>query len=194
LVLAGKVLANAAAIQAGLNATQSKSYGPEARGGVSRSEVIVSDGEIHYPKATYVDLLLALTQESYDTYQNDMRPGGVAVVDERIEVGEEESRFGLYRVPLERTALEVHGKKLFTNMVALGAVARFVEGVREEHYQEAIRQSVPRGTDELNLAAFASGQTLIREAEPLRKAVIEHTEREDTIRRSAAVREARESP
>ena len=63
LILVGKVLAEAAAIYDGLNATQSQSYGPEARGGASRSEVIISDGNIEYPNAETLDILLDITQE-----------------------------------------------------------------------------------------------------------------------------------
>lgn len=75
LVLAGKILAEAAAIYDEKNATQSQSYGPEARGGASKSEVIISDGEIDYPKAENLDLLLALTQEAFDNYHEDLREG-----------------------------------------------------------------------------------------------------------------------
>jgi 2-oxoglutarate ferredoxin oxidoreductase subunit gamma len=75
LVLAGKILAEAAAIYDERNATQSQSYGPEARGGASKSEVIISDGEIDYPKAEKLDLQLALTQEALDKYWKDLRPG-----------------------------------------------------------------------------------------------------------------------
>ncbi len=81
LVLAGKILAEAAAIYDDRNATQSQSYGPEARGGASRSDVIVSEEEIDYPKAENVDLLLALTQEALDRYLKDLRPRGWLVVD-----------------------------------------------------------------------------------------------------------------
>ena len=83
LVLAGKILAEAAAIYDEKNATQSQSYGPEARGGASKSEVIIADGEIDYPKAEDLDLLLALTQESFDKYHKDLRAGGFLVVDSR---------------------------------------------------------------------------------------------------------------
>ena len=71
LILIGKILAEAAAIYDGKNATQSQSYGPEARGGASRSEVIISDGDIDYPKATNIDLLLAMTQEAVDKYSDE---------------------------------------------------------------------------------------------------------------------------
>ena len=81
LILAGKILAEAAAIYDGKNATQSQSYGPEARGGSSRSEVIISDAEIDYPKAINIDLLLAFTQEACDKYCKDVKENGILLVD-----------------------------------------------------------------------------------------------------------------
>src|SRR5210317_2115900 len=82
LILIGKILAEAAAIYDDMNATQSQSYGPEARGGASRSEVIISDEDIDYPKAVNIDLLLALTQESVSKYYGDLKDGGIMLVDE----------------------------------------------------------------------------------------------------------------
>src|SRR5512136_221743 len=81
LILAGVIMAEAASIYQGIQATQSQSYGPEARGGASKSEVIISDGEIDYPKAECLDLQLALTQEAFDKYHEDLRPGGWLVID-----------------------------------------------------------------------------------------------------------------
>ncbi len=76
LILAGVIMAEAASIYEGIQAVQSQSYGPEARGGASKSEVIISDGPIDYPKATIVDALLALTQEACDKYSHDLKEGG----------------------------------------------------------------------------------------------------------------------
>ena len=81
LILVGKILAEAAAIYDDKNATQSQSYGPEARGGASRSEVIISDSDIDYPKATQIDLLLAMTQEAVDKYAQDVKKDGIILVD-----------------------------------------------------------------------------------------------------------------
>ncbi len=103
LVLAGKILAEAAAIYDDKNATQSQSYGPEVRGGASKSEVIVSDGAIDYPKAENLDLLLALTQESFDKYHGDLRPGGWLVVDaEAVTRFPDVSQWKLVPVPFEK--------------------------------------------------------------------------------------------
>ena len=81
MILIGKILAEAAAIYDGKNATQSQSYGPEARGGASRSEVIISDEDIDYPKATDIDLLVAMTQEAANKYAADVKSGGLIIVD-----------------------------------------------------------------------------------------------------------------
>ena len=84
LILAGKILAEAAAIYENKNATQSQSYGPEARGGASKSEVIISDGDIDFPKATRLDVLLCLTQEACDKYVADLKEDGHQIHTETV--------------------------------------------------------------------------------------------------------------
>ncbi len=116
LILAGKILAEAAAIHAGLNATQSQSYGPEARGGASRSEVILSDGEIDYPKATEVDLMVALTQQSYDTYRADVKRDGVVIVDSEAVERLGETWYRVIAQPIFRLSEENFGRILFGNV------------------------------------------------------------------------------
>ena len=100
LILVGKVLAEAAAIYDGLNATQSQSYGPEARGGASRSEVIISDGDIDYPKAENIDLLLALTQEACDKYIADLKPDGILIVDSQMVTKIPDGNFKVVALPI----------------------------------------------------------------------------------------------
>ena len=107
LVLAGKVLAEAAAIYDDKNATQSQSYGPEARGGASRSEVIISDEDIDYPKAVSIDLLLALTQESVNRYHSDLKANGMLLVDEEAVTDLPEGDWTTYKVPIIRIAREM---------------------------------------------------------------------------------------
>ena len=81
LILAGIILAEAAGVYEGKHVAQSQSYGPEARGGASKAEVIISDGEIDYPMATRLDLLLAMNQKSSDSFYFDLKPEGTLVVD-----------------------------------------------------------------------------------------------------------------
>lgn len=160
LVLAGKILAEAAAIYDERNATQSQSYGPEARGGASKSEVIVSDGEIDYPKAEKLDLQLVLTQEALDKYWKDLRPGGWLIVDADAVTRLPEGDFRVVRVPLVGLAREKLGKPVVANIIALGLIVRLSQVVSEDGAEQAILARVPRGTEDLNRQAFHLGLEL----------------------------------
>lgn len=164
LVLAGKILAEAAAIYDDHNATQSQSYGPEARGGASKSDVIISDGEIDYPKAEHIDLLLALTQEALNKYLSDLKPEGILVVDsdavERIPDG----KWRILRQPFVRIAREKLGKAVVANIVALGLIVRLSRAVTEDAAEQAILARVPKGTEDLNRNAYHLGLDLGGEA------------------------------
>ena len=157
LVLAGKILAEAAALYDDKNATQSQSYGPEARGGASRSDVIISDGEIDYPKAMNLDILLALTQESVDKYISHLKSDGVLVVDSDAVRKVPEGGFKVVRVPILRTAREEVGKGIVANMVALGVITKITGVVSQEAAENALLNRVPKGTQEINLKAFRLG-------------------------------------
>ncbi len=97
LITAGIILAEAASIIEGKHAVQSQSYGPEARGGASKSEVIISDGPIDYPKATIVDACLAMTQEAADKYANGIKPGGLLLLDSDFVKNEPKGDFKVYQ-------------------------------------------------------------------------------------------------
>jgi 2-oxoglutarate ferredoxin oxidoreductase subunit gamma len=160
LILAGKILAEAAAIYSDLNAAQSQSYGPEARGGASRSEVILSDGDIDYPKAMDVDLLLAFTQESCDKYHHDLKDTGILVVDSDAVKNIPEGSFRVFKAPIIRTAEEQCGRKVVANICALGFIGRLLDMVSEEALESAVQSRVPRGTEAINLKAFRVGVEL----------------------------------
>lgn len=157
LVLAGKILAEAAAIYDDKNATQSQSYGPEARGGASRSEVIISDEEIDYPKAINIDLLLAFTQESCNRYYRDLKDDGILLVDSDAVIELPEGKYKIYKVPIIEIARTQVGKIMVANIVALGIIASLANIVSEEALEAAILSRVPKGTEQLNLKAFKIG-------------------------------------
>src|SRR6266581_9022196 len=104
LILAGVIMAEAAAIYDGKQAVQSQSYGPEARGGASKSEVIISEGPVDYPKATTVDALLAMTQEACDKYTHDLKEGGVLLVDSDLVKRLPAGKFKTVSFPIINTA------------------------------------------------------------------------------------------
>lgn len=160
-MLAGKLLA-AAAVYDGKNAVQTQSYGPEARGGKSKTDVVISTGEIDYPKATQVDVLLAMSQASLDEYLPSLREDGILIVDSYlVERVEHEGAVG---IPFTMLALEECGRKLFANVVALGAVAELTKVVQWESLRAAVLERVPKGTESINEKALALGRTAAREA------------------------------
>ena len=157
MVLGAIILAEAAAIYDGKNATQSQSYGPEARGGSSKSDVVLSEGDIEYPKATTLDILLAMTQESCDKYCCDLRPGGLLIVDEDYVLDIPKIDGRVVKLPIMRLASESVGKKVVANIVALGALVELTGVVTDEALRKAVLAKVPRGTEELNTRALQVG-------------------------------------
>jgi 2-oxoglutarate ferredoxin oxidoreductase subunit gamma len=164
LVLAGKILAEAAAVHDDRNACQSQSYGPEARGGKSKSDVIIADGEINYSKAESLDLLLAFTQEALDTYLADLKPGGFLVVDADAVPRTPETGFRVVRLPFAALARGRLGRSIAANIVALGAIVRLSGAVTEHAAERAILARVPAGTEEVNRKAFRLGLEAVADA------------------------------
>jgi 2-oxoglutarate ferredoxin oxidoreductase subunit gamma len=166
LVLAGRILAEAAAIYDDKNATQSQSYGPEARGGASRSEVIISDEDIDYPKATRLDLLLALTQESCNKYAKDLKDSGILLVDSGAVTRVPDGSYRIFKVPIGEIARTRVGKVVVANIVALGIIAQLAQIVSVDSLESAVLARVPKGTEELNLKAFRTGIEIAQQLQP----------------------------
>ncbi len=157
LILAGKILAEAATIYDGHNAVQTQSYGPEARGGASKAEVVIKDGEIDYPKAMDLDLLLSLTQESATKFSSDLKEGGIMIVDSEMVKDLPVGSFKLYKAPITSIAANKIGKIVVTNIVALGILSKIAGVITEESMRKAILARVPKGTEEINMKAFDEG-------------------------------------
>jgi 2-oxoglutarate ferredoxin oxidoreductase subunit gamma len=157
LILAGIILAEAAAIYEGLHVVQTQSYGPEARGGASKSEVIISDEPIDFPKVTSADIVVALSQEACDIYAKMVKRGGILILDEDEvqKVPEIEGR--IYRIPFIRMAVEEIGKAIVTNIVTLGSLIGLTEILSPESVIKAIENRTPKGTEEINRKAFELG-------------------------------------
>ncbi len=155
VILAGFIIGKAASVFMNYNAVQSQSYGPEARGGAARSEVIISDEKIGYPRPTSVDLLVAMSQESFDTYRNDLRDDTVIIVDPDL-VKKHEIGQPVYKVHAQRIAEEL-GNKIVTNIVMVGAATSIFKLLDPEAVRKAVLDSVPSRFKELNLKAFEKG-------------------------------------
>jgi 2-oxoglutarate ferredoxin oxidoreductase subunit gamma len=163
IVLAGLILAEAAAL-AGRRVICTQAYGPESRGGASRSDVIISDRPIAFPVARRLDVLVALTQEACERFWGALAPTGVAIVDAgrvRLPLPGPAER---YPLPIAGTARMVTGSARSTNIVALGAVCGLTGVVPRSALEEIVARRVPPASRELNLAALRAGERLGVEA------------------------------
>ncbi|RKD27704.1 2-oxoglutarate ferredoxin oxidoreductase, gamma subunit [Caminicella sporogenes DSM 14501] len=161
LILGGIILAEAAILQ-GHNAIQSQSYGPEARGGASKAEVIISENEIDFPKVEKADILLALTQVAFDKYKDSLKEDGILVVDSSIEISENLKAKKIVSAPILKTASDVVGKSMVANIVALGVIQELSNIVTKEELEKAVLNRVPKGTEELNRKALEEGYKLVK--------------------------------
>ncbi len=134
---------------------QTQSYGPEARGGKSKAEVVISGVPIDYPKALSVDLLLAMTQAACDVYFFDLKADGLLVVDGSLVHQLPTSRS--VSIPFTQIAIEQIGRELVANMVALGAVGFLSGHVSMDSLERALLSRVPKGTENMNSDALHAG-------------------------------------
>jgi len=160
LITAGIILAEAIGVYDGKFVAQTQSYGPEARGGSSKAEVIVSDEEIDYPKAIRLDLLLAMNQRSCDSYYRDLKPSGILIVDSTFvtQVPVEEA----FQIPFTKIARDVLKREMAANIVALGAISGLTGIVSRKAIETAVLKRLPRGTEELNRKALRAGFSAAR--------------------------------
>ena len=161
LILGGIILAEAALLDGKL-AIQSQSYGPEARGGSSKSEVIISEQAIHYPKVETPNVVLAMSQEACKKYTTDLPAEGILITDS-LFVQELPAHAGkIYELPITHTAKEDLGKALFANIIALGALVKITGVVSKESLVKAVLARVPKGTEALNEKAIELGMNLVQ--------------------------------
>lgn len=160
LILIGIILAEAAILDNKL-AIQSQSYGPEARGGASKAEVIISENIIHYPKVTSPDVVLAMSQEAANKYHADLKPEGTLIVDTTYVKELPAGTKNVLQFPITALAHEKLGKILFANIIALGAIVALTKAVSREALITAVLNRVPKGTEEVNKQALELGFALI---------------------------------
>jgi 2-oxoglutarate ferredoxin oxidoreductase subunit gamma len=159
IVLAGVILGEAAS-RDGFKAVQTQSYGPEARGGAARSEVVISDGLVDYPKVIVPDILVALSQPGFDKYGGDVKEETRIVADADLVQCEDDR---LIRVPFLKTSQAV-GNKIVANIVMLGYLCAMIEIIPQETLEAAVLAKVPEGTGDLNRKAIAAGRRLFEES------------------------------
>jgi 2-oxoglutarate ferredoxin oxidoreductase subunit gamma len=161
IILGGHILAEAAGIYDGRNVANSERYGAAARGGVSVSEIVISDEEIDYPKITKADCMICLSQEGYDTYKDALKKEGILIADS-FYVNKTEHK-NVHVIPLSEVVREKTGREIGTNIAALGAFVRITGMVSEKAIREAVKRRVPKGTEDFNLRILDIGLGKISE-------------------------------
>jgi 2-oxoglutarate ferredoxin oxidoreductase subunit gamma len=157
IIKSGIIVASAAAIHSSKNAVQTQSYGPESRGGACKSEVVISDEAIDFPKVVEPDILVLMSQHAYNEYSDSVNADGTVILDPDMIPHEKDlANVKVFRVPATRIADEL-GRKIVANIVMLGAFAAITEVLSGEAVKQSIKENIPKGTEELNLKAFEKG-------------------------------------
>ena len=156
LITAAIILADAA-VKSGKNVVQTQSYGPEARGGSSKAEVIISNNEIAFPKVRKADILLVMSQEAAKKYGNEVSPGSIVVSDSDLVHGAVFPKAVHFQVPITMLAKEKVGNEIAANIIALGIVACISNILNKKDVLFAITNRLPAGTRAMNKKAFNIG-------------------------------------
>lgn len=160
LGLAGRVFSEAS-IQSDYNVCQTQSYGPEARGGASRTDIIISRKEILYPNCRHLDILLAMNQESADKFSEEVEEEGIILVDTTYV--DQPPQGKVYGFPLTARSMEEFGTPMAANIIAIGMLASLGRLFSIDTWVRAIEKTVPRRFVKMNLDAFEIGHREGRE-------------------------------
>lgn len=155
IILAGIIVAEAAGIHEGKEVVQTQAYGAAARGGFSRSDVVICDEEILYPKASKLDFLLAMSQSAYEENLPSLKKGGVLLVDSTYV--SEVSGSKMYAIPFSKIAREKFSRENVANIITLGAITQIFPIISKDSMEKAVLSRVPKRFIEMNKKAFKEG-------------------------------------
>jgi 2-oxoglutarate ferredoxin oxidoreductase subunit gamma len=163
IVLAGYILGKALTLYDGVEAVMTQAYGPEARGGASSANIVISDEPIDYPFVQRPDILVALSQEAYTKFKPTVKANALILIDEDLVNALDHDRH--YAIPATRLAEDL-GRRIVTNVVMLGFFTAVTGVVSREAMEQAIKSSVKAKTGPLNLSAFGAGYEYALQKEP----------------------------
>ena len=163
VVTASIILAEAAVLHENLMAVQSQSYGPEARGGATRSDIIISNSEINYPKVIQPNVLVCLTQKAYNKFYPIIRPGGLLISDTRFVKTERKVDAQQIELNMFQTVMDNIGKPIVFNICMLGAVIMLTGLVKPESIRKVLKARIPSNFLEMNFSALNLGIELAEE-------------------------------
>ena len=163
IITASILIAEAAAIYEGLNAVQSKSYGPEARGGATRADVIISEKLIHFPKVLNPHILVCLSQEAYNKFRGIIRPGGLLVTEKKFVIIDQNVEARQWVLDMYETVLKEIGNPIVFNICMLGALIGLTGLVKLDSVKELLETKVPPEFINMNKTALDIGFALTKE-------------------------------
>jgi 2-oxoglutarate ferredoxin oxidoreductase subunit gamma len=157
VILAAAVIGKAEAIFEGGYATMTQSFGPEARGGSSSAQVILSREPILYPYVTQPDVLVVMSQEAFTRFAPTVKPGGILITErDLVKVDRIPNGVRAYGIPATRLAEEI-GRKVVLNIVMVGFFGAVTGLLEKDSLRKAVEDSVPPAFQKLNLQAFDKG-------------------------------------
>ena len=157
VITAAIILAEAAVLYENLNAVQSQSYGAEARGGATRSDIIIADSTIHYPKVIQPNVLVCLTQDAYNKFYPVIRPGGLLITDTRYVKTEKKVDAQQKEIAMFETIMDKIGKPIVFNICMLGVVISLTELVKPESIMNVLERRIPADFLKMNRLALDIG-------------------------------------
>lgn len=163
VVLCGYIIGRACAVNAGQHATMIQSFGPEARGSACSATLAVSESEILYPYVHRPDIFVAMSGEGYEKFADTLKEDGILIYEKDLVHPTFKEGQAAYGIPSTRIA-ESLGRSLVQNIVMVGFFAAVTKLVPREAFRNAVKESVPAGTEELNLKAFDAGYAYYEEA------------------------------
>ncbi len=161
VVLAGEVLGRAAVFD-GKFAVQTQSYGAEARGSAARSDIIISDESIGFPKIGECDVLVAMSQGAFDKHLETLREDGILLIDSTNVKNTSKAPVKVHQIPASQIAENEWQSRIYANVIILGALTKILGIVRASAVEKAITASVSDETKQRNLSAFRRGLKLVR--------------------------------
>jgi len=157
VIMAGMIIGRAASLYDEKEASLSQSFGPEARGSACSAQVIVSDSKIHYPYVIRADILVAMSQEAFEKFVSGIDPDATILIEEElVKVHDLPQEAAVHAIPSTRFAEEI-GRRLVANIVMVGFFSAVTGLISDGAARRAVKDLVPKGTEDLNLMAFDRG-------------------------------------
>jgi 2-oxoglutarate ferredoxin oxidoreductase subunit gamma len=151
------IIGRGASIYGTRHATLTQAFGPEARGSACSAQIVVSDEPVEYPYVTRPDILVVMSQDAYNLFAPDMADNAILLYESDL-VEPRNLRPGItaHGIPSTKIAEELR-RRMVANIVMVGFFGAMVDLVPADALRKSVADSVPPGTEALNLQAFDQG-------------------------------------